>query len=160
MKDISIQQTGTPPIVINDLATDFSPQMVKIESFNAKMGESDIQATGQINNILAYFSDDKTMEGTINYSSNYLNVNEWISETTEESVPVSSDSVAVPFDRFNFKVNGAINKMDYDTYQLTNIKTKGNFSPNESKIDNFSMVIGKSDIQASGKVVNLSLIHI
>ena len=155
INDVSIQQTGTPPITINNLATDFSPQMVKIESFNAKMGESDIQATGQINNILAYFSSDKTMEGTINYSSNYLNVNEWISEPVAESTPVPTDSIAVPFDRFKFKVNGSINKMDYDTYQLTNIKTKGNFSPNESKIDNFSMVIGKSDIQASGKVVNL-----
>jgi len=155
MDNVSIQQTGTPPIVINNLTTDFSPQMVKVESFNAKMGESDIQASGQINNILAYFSSDKTMEGTINYSSNYLNVNEWVSEPVAESAPATTDSVAVPFDRFNFNVNGSINKMDYDTYQLTNIKTKGKISPNESTIDNFSMVIGKSDIQASGKVVNL-----
>ncbi len=156
--DVSIQQTGTPPIVINNLTTDFSPQRVKLESFNAKLGESDIQATGQVDNLLAYFSPDKTMEGTINYSSNYFNVNEWVSEvetpaTTSESV--TADSVATPFDRFKFKVDGFINKMDYDTYQLTDVKTKGSISPNESTIDNFSTMIGKSDIQVSGKVVNL-----
>ena len=155
MDDVSIQQTGSPSIVVNNMNADFSPQRVKLESFNAKMGESDIQATGQVDNVLAYFSPDKTMEGTINYSSNYFNVNEWISETEVSTAPTTTDSVAVPFDRFNFKVDGFINKMDYDTYQLTDVKTKGSISPNESTIDNFSTTIGKSDIQASGKVVNL-----
>ena len=157
MDDVSIQQTGTPPIVINNMTTDFSPQRVKLESFNATLGESDIQATGQIDNVLAYFSPDKTMEGTINYSSNYFNVNEWMSETeaSETTITPTTDSIAAPFDRFNFKVDGFINKMDYDTYQLTDVKTTGSISPNESTIDNFSTVIGKSDIQASGKVVNL-----
>ena len=154
--DVSVQQTGTPPIVINNMMADFSPQRIKLESFNAKLGESDVQATGQIDNLLAYFSPDKTMEGRVNFSSNYFNVNEWITETAASDAPVTTtDSIAVPFDRFKFTIDGFINKMDYDTYQLTNVKTKGSISPNESIIDNFSTAIGKSDIQVSGKVVNL-----
>ena len=154
--DLFVQQTGTPPVTINHLTTDFSPQRVKLESLNAKLGKSDIQATGQLDNLLAYFSSDKTMEGKLKFSSSYFNANEWI---TVDTTVVSQDSATVvlekPFDRFNINIDGFINKMDYDVYQLENVKAKGMLSPNESVVDNFSAQIGESDIQMDGKVDNL-----
>jgi len=154
--DLFVQQTGTPPITINHLDTDFSPQRIKLESLNAKLGESDIQATGQLDNILAYFSPEKTMEGKFKFTSNYVNANEWIS--TDTTLVATDSATAVlekPFDRFHMEVDGFINKMDYDTYQMSNVKVKGMLSPNESIIENFSTKIGESDIQIDGKVENL-----
>jgi len=154
MQNVAIEQTGTPPISINQLQADFSPQRVKVETFNGQLGESDIQATGQIDNILAYFSPEKTMEGKVNFTSNYVNANEWMSEDTTATVP-STAVVEKPFDRFNMDVTGTIQKMDYSTYELTDMNMKGVISPNESDITAFSTNIGESDIQASGKVNNL-----
>ena len=156
INNLFVQQTGTPPITINHLDTDFSPQRVKLESLNAKLGKSDIQATGRLDNILAYFSPEKTMEGQFKFTSNYVNANEWISvDTTVVSADTTTVVLEKPFDRFHIDIDGFINKMDYDVYQLENVKAKGMLSPNESVIDNFSTQIGKSDIQMDGKVDNL-----
>lgn len=155
MQNVVIEQTGTPPVAIRQLEADFSPQRVKVTTFKGKLGESDVQATGQVNNILAYFSPEQTMEGNLTFSSNYFNANEWMSEDTTTTVEPIAATTEVPFDRFQFDIDGTINKMDYDIYELRNTKMKGKVSPNESTIQSFATKIGKSDLNASGKVNNL-----
>jgi len=155
MQNVLVEQVGTPPVAIEQLQADFSPQRVKMGSFKGTLGKSDVQATGQVDNILAYFSPEQTMEGTVTFTSNYFDANEWISEDTTAAVAATSTDTEVPFDRFQFNVDGTINKMDYDAYQLTNTKMKGQISPNESTIEAFATQIGKSDLRASGTVNNL-----
>jgi len=61
LSDILVEQTGAPKIVINSLTTDFSPQRIKFDNFNAVLGQSDVRASGRILNLLAYFSPEKTI---------------------------------------------------------------------------------------------------
>ncbi len=149
---------GMPHVLIKDMQMDFTPQHVKVDQFDAKMGKSDIRASGTIDNILAYFSPDKTMKGNLKVRSNLFDANEWMAEeetrTTTDNTDIEAVDQAV-FDRFDFTVDSDFNKIIYDTYTLENTNLKGHMTPSKAVIDNFASKIGKSDIQAKGKIQNI-----
>lgn len=146
---------GLPKVDIKHTKIEFTPQKAFIEKFEGKLGKSDIQASGNIDNILAYFSPEKTMTGNITMTSNYFNVDEWMGEeetTTTSNVPTTDVEV---FDRFKFNIDAKINKVDYDVYQLTKSLAKGSFSSNELKLDQFATNLGESDISGKGSLTNI-----
>jgi len=141
--DILVEQTDLPKVVINSLMTDFSPQSIKFDNFNALLGQSDMRASGQIRNLLAYFSPDKTMEGNFKIKSDYFNANEWVTEEMEatpkvgfyntqkaidqapKTVLTADETSTEVFDRFNFNIDADIKKLDYDTYKMTDFTFDG-----------------------------------
>jgi hypothetical protein len=161
MENVNYRSEGTPAVKINQLAMDFSPKMVDIQNFDAKLGKSDMKASGRIDNILAYFSTEKTMRGTMNFQSAYFDANEWMEpaptgvndagKIPTDPTPASSEKV---FDRWDFDMDGKINRLKYDVYDLTDVTTKGHFTPNKMDISNFGMKIGGSDLSGNGQIVN------
>ena len=55
---------------------DFTPNNVVLKEFDLKIGKSDIQASGTLDNILTYFSRDKIMRGNLVVNSTLLDLNE------------------------------------------------------------------------------------
>lgn len=161
MTGVSYKGDGMPAVKINQLSTTLTPQRVDIQNFDAKLGRSDLRASGSIDNILAYFSTNKTMRGNLQFASTYFDANEWM-ETPEPAAtasPVPSDIAAATsekvFDRWDFVMDGKINKLKYDVYDLSNLTMKGHFMPNKMSIDNFGMKIGgNSDLSGSGQILN------
>lgn len=155
IKNLTYASADLPKVVINETRVDFTPQRIKIENFDAKLGKSDIQASGRIDNILAYFSPKKTMTGTVKMRSKYFNVDEWMSEEETAAAPTAEVEETEVFDRFKFEVDAKIGKIDYDVYQLINSSTQGSFTPNELKISSLKTNIGDSDISAKGSLTNV-----
>ena len=85
-RKLDYQSDDTPQIQVSDMQMNFSPKYVKLDNFDAQLGKSDIKAEGTIDNILAYFSPDKTMTGKLKIRSNFFDANEWIAEedTTQQ----------------------------------------------------------------------------
>jgi len=162
MSGITYKSAGTPTVKINNLATSITPQRVDIETFDAKLGNSDLRASGSIDNLLAYFSTTKTMRGNLNFASTYFDANEWMEPTPADGTVVPSDvapateaaSTAV-FDRWDFSVDGKIGKLKYDTYDISNLSAVGHFTPNKMDISNFGLKFGgTSDLSGSGQILN------
>lgn len=152
------QAKGKPMMVINNMSMSFTPSVVNIPNIDAVFGKSDIKGSGKLDNILAYFSPKKTMIGSFNVRSNLIDMNEWIEPTpakpvVQQDAPVAS--TARPFDRFDFTLDGAVNKMVYDKYELKNVVAKGNMTSNRLDVKDFSMNIGNSDMGGSGYLSNL-----
>lgn len=161
MTGISYKADDMPAVKINQLTTSLTPQRVDIQNFDAQLGKSDLRANGSIDNILAYFSTNKTMTGTMNFSSGLFDANEWMEPAPADGSVVPSDVEAPAtassekvFDRWDFTVDGKINRLKYDTYDLTNMTMKGHFMPNKMSVDNFGMNIGASDLRGNGKILN------
>ncbi|MCB9290452.1 MAG: hypothetical protein H6560_24290 [Lewinellaceae bacterium] len=155
------QSEGLPPVRIKDMQMAFTPQNVRLSSFDAQLGKSDIRAQGTIDNILAYFSPEKTMKGDFKVSSNYFLADEWIpaEETSETPVPASgppSSSAAETeiFDRFDFTLDAGIQELVYDVYTIRNGIARGNMTPNRLTVSQLSGQIGDSDFSASGVILN------
>ena len=140
----------------------FTPNYVGVDNFTGKMGKSDIQASGTIDNILAFFSTEKTMTGNVNFNANLLDANEWMTPTPTAKAGTSTPSVKEPsaktekpFDRFDFKVKGAIGKLIYENYDIQNSAASGHFTPNLFILDNFKTQIGNSDIAGNGTLTGV-----
>lgn len=171
IQNLKYKSEGLPPVHIQSLSTVFAPQRVEINNFEGKLGESDLKARGSIKNILAYFSPKKTMYGDLAFSSQFFNINEWMpaqedaepAPSVVDAAPAGSatpataeaESASAIFDRFDFTVDGSIREVVYSDYRLLNTYAKGNIKPNRMEIDDSGFLIGDSDVQASGLVLNM-----
>ena len=105
VESLNYESTGLPAVNIRSMEMDFTPKNVLVQDFNAKLGSSDVIATGSIDNILAYFSPEKTMTGKLTINSNYFNANEWIPETDPNAINPEGPTEPVEiFDRFKFDI--------------------------------------------------------
>lgn len=160
--DMDYIATDMPPVRINDLRLDFSPQYVNMPTFDAQLGKSDIKADGRIDNILAYIAPDKTMKGTFKVRSANFDANEWMpaEETTETAAPTtpSSEETAASeevFDRFDFTLDAKIGRIIYDVYEIKEAVAKGHFTPSKLSIDEYALQIGDSDMSGKGTITNV-----
>ena len=158
VEDLVYESGDLPKIQIHQGDMEFTPKRVNIKSFDAQLGKSDIRGSGTIDNILAYFSPEKTMTGDLKVQSNYFNVDEWMesdADTSSFSDPTPESIDYEVFDRFDFKVDAKANKVDYTSYQLTEASAKGQLSPSRMRIDDFESKMGKSDLNGSGTITNV-----
>ncbi|MBK7873289.1 MAG: hypothetical protein IPJ74_22760 [Saprospiraceae bacterium] len=111
-----------PAIRINNAKAAFTPQNVRVDNFDAKLGKSDIKANGRVDNILAYFSPKKTMKGSFTVRSNYFDANEWMpqEDASQPALPAAEESAEEIeiFDRFDFTLDATLGEIVYDTYNI------------------------------------------
>lgn len=161
VNNMNVKMANKPAVFINNLAMKFTPNYVGVDNFNAKLGKSDVQASGTIDNILAFFSTNKTMTGNVNFNANLLDANEWMTpEPTAKTGNVApsvsaSHKAEKPFDRFDFKVKGTIGKLIYEKYDIQGMAASGHFTPNRFILDNFKTQIGNSDIAGNGTLTGV-----
>jgi len=150
---------GLPLVVIDRAVAQFTPQKVDISQFTARLGKSDLQASGSIANILAYISPEKTMRGNFKAHSNYFLVDEWMTteETAATPVPLGTPPTTEEaiFDRFDLALDATANKIVYDTYTLTDAAVKGRVRPNLIEVESIRANLGESDFSGSGKITNV-----
>ena len=160
MRDVAYKSADMPAVKINSLATNITPQRLNIQEFDAKLGRSDLRASGSIDNLLAYFSANKTMRGNLNFSSVFFDANEWMEPAPSDGSVVPNDveetAASGPvFDRWDFTMDGKIGKLKYDLYDITNLTAAGHFTPNKMDITNFDLKLGgTSDLSGSGQILN------
>jgi vacuolar-type H+-ATPase subunit H len=167
VEQMAYKGEGLPRVQINSMQMDFTPKSVNIPEFEGKLGQSDLQASGRIDNILAYFSPEKTMKGTLKMRSNYFNADEWVAEPAESENPPTPSAISSSgssgtataeteiFDRFDFTLDAAIDKIVYDVYEINNSVAIGNIKPNRLEVSKIATQIGDSDFAGSGVITGL-----
>ncbi len=164
LENINYNAEGMPPVVVQLAQMNFTPQNVKLDNFNARLGKSDIQANGTLDNILAYFSPEKTMTGKLTLRSQLFDANEWLegSETTSTTESSTATPTSIPesdeveiFDRFKFELDAEMDKILYEDYELKNTVAKGSFTPDEVNLSSLGTKVGNSDIAVDGKITNV-----
>jgi len=156
IKNLTYDAEGIPKVFISDAQATLSPKKIEVSNFDGKLGKSDLQISGQLDNILAYFSPNKTLTGDVKLRSNYFNLDEWMTEMEEETeATVEPETEVEIFNRFKFIVDAKIGKIDYDVYQLNNSSAKGIFTSNELIINDFETKLGESDLSLNGNLTNV-----
>jgi hypothetical protein len=158
MSDFNYRATGSPTVKIQSLNTTFSPQKIDIQNFNARIGKSDINAFGSIDNVLAYFSTTKTMTGKMNFTSALIDANEMMGTETATTPEVVPNDVAPAtekvFDRWDFMVDGKIGQLLYEDYKINDMRMTGHFRPNKMDISDFGLRMADSDLSGNGQILN------
>ena len=155
--DLLYQGEGLPRVVIETASASFTPQRVEVADFTAQLGESDIKASGQIDNVLAYISPEKTMRGSFQAHTNYFLIDEWMPEEEEtegDYQPTTLGEEEAVFDRFDLQLDATANRVVYDTYELTDAALQGRVKPNRIDIQNVRSNLGESDFSGSGTILH------
>lgn len=122
-------------MTIKSMTMNFSPQFVELKGFDSKIGKSDIQANGMIENIMQYVFKDSLLQGTFAMRSSLMDLNEFMSE---EEDPAASAADTAPLSiievprNIDFILNSSISKLLYDTYEIKDLA--GSIIVRDSKV--------------------------
>ncbi len=115
------------PTQISKLYLTFNPKTVDLTALDAKIGKSDIQMNGKIENFLQYALKDSLLKGSFNLNSSYLDLNELMSssDTTKPETAAAADTAAMSVvlvpSNLEVKLNANLKKMLYDKLTITNV---------------------------------------
>lgn len=124
-------------VLISKASLGFTPQYIELASFDAKMGKSDFQMQGKLENYMAYVFKDKLLTGNLKFSSGLLDLNEFLTESdtessgaaasdaTVEEPPAANDTTAtsafeVP-KNINFILQTKVSKVLYDKIEIIDV---------------------------------------
>lgn len=123
--------------IIKVCSLNFSPQYAELTAFDMNVGKSDIALTGRINNIIEWYVADAPMSGSFNFSSNKMDLNEFMTddeaaESDDEAEETASGVVEVPAG-YDFILNTSIATLIYENLSISNVR--GSLTLKDQKID-------------------------
>lgn len=123
-------------VLLNTINLNFTNKFVELTAFSAKMGKSDIRATGRIDNFLEYIFRDDLIKGKFDVNSDLLDINQLTS--TNETVPAEAEKTPAPETaakpgesnvieipaNIDFELTTNLRKVLYDNLSLDNVLGK------------------------------------
>ena len=127
----------------------FSPKNLALESLDAKMGNSDIQLNGTIDNYLGYIFRDELLKGKFNLNSNNIDLDQLMassgspapaqtSTAAETPAAASSEPLLIP-DNVDFTLNTNINNLRYNKTDIKNIRGSVDMKEEVASLNNLTM---------------------
>lgn len=156
--DMLYETPDMPATEISAAYFKFTPQQFELTQFEAKIGKSDIQATGKIDNLLSYVFKDETIHGSFEMKSKYFDVNEWMEEEEEpvegeeeeNAEDVEDDEIVVIPNNINFELVTKLDSIAYDNMPITNFKGKLTINNGAIRFHDNSMNMLKGKIGVDG----------
>ena len=111
-------------LLISKAAITLMPEKVTLNNFEAKIGNTDLTAQGNINNLLGFFFKDDDMDGVFDLSSSKFVVNDFLSSEPNDTLSQSSkstpQSIKIP-SFLNVTINAKAQTVLYDGITLKNV---------------------------------------
>ena len=97
LKDFKFTSKDLPYAVgISTAEMSFDPSKVELKHLDGTIGKSDFKSNGTVTNYMGYvMGENETLKGTVNFASNLMDLNEFMTETTEETTATDSASYGV-----------------------------------------------------------------
>ena len=159
LRNMEYNSDSLPPIGINSLYFDFSPQFLSLTSFDGSVGSSNMQAKGRLDNYLQWWLKDSTLAGNFELTADRLNVNEFMGseeateeEAAEEEVTAASEPMEV-IDipgNIDFRMKAAAGEVLYDNLVLKNVKGAMHVHDNRVDLQNLSFNIFDGAVVLNG----------
>jgi vacuolar-type H+-ATPase subunit H len=139
------------PTQIDLLSLNFTPQTVELTKFIAKVGKSDFDMNGKIENFLQYALKDSLLKGSFALKSNYIDLNQFSSSPETETTTATQDTTPMTVleipSNLDIKLNVSIDKMLYDKLSITSIA--GGVKVNDSKLTMDNLKLSFPDLEGS-----------
>ncbi len=142
------------PIHISNANMTFNPGTVTLTSFKAQTGDSDLNATGTIKNLLGFLLSDNTLQGDFNVNSNMFKVSDFMtedSETSENKTTSDSESLKIPA-FLDCSINANAKTVIYDNLNLKDVKGTLLIKDQQAKIKNMTSSIFDGALSIAGDV--------
>ncbi|OQY02777.1 MAG: hypothetical protein B6I20_06515 [Bacteroidetes bacterium 4572_117] len=127
LTNFSFESNDLPKAVnISSAIMKFTPNFVNLEKFDMKIGKTDMQMNGKIDNLLPYALQDSTLVARFNFGSKYFNASDVMPGGEEETPNEETDTLpltafAIP-GNIDFLLRSKMDKIIYDNIEITNLK--------------------------------------
>ena len=131
--DVTIQQidfisADLGKVEISKASMAFTPQYLNLETFDARLGKSDIHLDGKLQNFIAYALKGQTVKGVLNVSSQYIDAAQFMTEEKVEgpatdtgAVQEEKMSVIIVPKNIDFTLNTNIRKVSLGKIDFTDM---------------------------------------
>jgi len=137
----------------------FNTKGLALESFQAKIGQSDVSAQGNLENYLLYFLKGEKLKGNFSTQSNLLNVDELMQFMPTDQASTTSEknlkSVIKLPKNIDFTLKSAISGINYQHIKLSSAKGALKLSSQKIEFTDFSFKLLESSFTANGFYSNL-----
>ncbi len=142
------------PIEISNADVTFFPGNIKLNSLTASSGQTDLRASGTIQNLIPWILAKQDLKGNFTAQSNTFNLDDFM--TAEENASADGkqtgdDAISIP-DFLDATLNFSANKVIYDNVNLTNVKGTISIKDEAASLSNVSSSAFGGDILFSGNV--------
>ncbi|HEU4988861.1 MAG TPA: AsmA-like C-terminal region-containing protein [Gemmatimonadaceae bacterium] len=89
---VAISGDAVPhPVTVDSALLRFTPRRVELPAFVARVGSSDVRATGSLENLIGFLLHHGALQGEATVASNEFNLDEWRSGQQSQIIPVPAD---------------------------------------------------------------------
>jgi len=149
------------PVTINNAALTFQPGIIQLTNFEGKSGDTDINATGTIENLIPFVMSKEDLKGRFNVVSQVFNMNDFsVTETVESATDKSTTgktatteetSIKIP-DFLDASLNFNARKVIYDDLELTDVQGTVAIEDEKALLSNVNSSIFGGKAGVSGNV--------
>lgn len=146
------------PLSISNADLTFQSGSVVLNRFEAKTGQSDLNANGTITNFLGFLLSDKKLQGNFNVTSNTLNISDFMvaDEETESDKEIKKTAeVSAPLKIPAFldcTIDANAKTVIYDNLTLKNMKGKLAIKDQTATLNNLTTNLFDGTLAVSGDI--------
>ena len=158
-KNIVYQSNDLPDEVnVKTTSLTLTPKYFKLNNMDMKIGKSDIKANGALRNLIPYTIADGTLSGNLKISSNYLDVNPFLTEETQSTTDKNNEQVTaveIPGNLdLSFEAN--FNRLIYDNLDMRKVKGRLLVKNKKLTMQNLRMNLLGGSMVANGSYLKRS----
>jgi hypothetical protein len=129
------------PVSVSNLLLNFTPQFVDVPKCVAKIGNSDFDIKGKLENVIGYvLSDDAIITGNVTVFSNKIDANEFLPDSAsakKSNAQKAKEVVRVP-KNIDFSGTATVGEMLYDKLTIKNLNGKINLKDEQLNLNNLT----------------------
>jgi hypothetical protein len=120
LRDFKYTTTDLPPVTMSQAQMIFDPRKIEIRDVKGTIGKSDFKVNGAILNYIGFVFGEETIKGNVNFNSDLLDLNEFMTDSEPETTDTTSMGVIpIPKD-IDFVLKSDIKKVLLMNYNITN----------------------------------------
>lgn len=130
----------------------FTPKFISLASFDSKIGSSDVQLKGRIENYIPYVFKNQVLKGNFDLTSRVFNLNEFMTE--EEDAEASSDTIPLSVfevpGNLDLRLVSSMQQIQYDKMKIEDVKGLIVVKNSIMQLTNLSMNMLKGSMTMNG----------
>ena len=132
-------------VSVKQMLLRFSPQNLSLEQLSAKMGKSDFQMAGKVDNYLGYVFRDELLKGNFTFNSSNIDLDELMGASTSSSTSATtttSTEASEPFlipNNVDFNLMTSIANIKYNGITIKNMTGGVKMKEEVATLDNLKM---------------------
>ena len=149
LSGMDLKMKDMPDVNIQRSLFTFTPQYLQLSETTVNIGQNDITADSKFENYMGYVLKGRTLKGTLNIRSNYMNLNDFMSADTTAvaETAAASDSTAAASEgslliipkNIDFQMQTTLNKVLFNKMEFSDVKGKLIVKNGEVNMQNLSL---------------------